>query len=147
MPLTVTTNRDEALKVFLSGSAYDDRHDVLTLADDASKALGVKDGQLAIVEANSFYSVVRILDSTDEVKGAVAPKISDISNVYYYKLQFKANPKGNARLTLTSTGYDNPVTRRSSSLPVRVRTGNSNLPGMQTANRAISTSSIRWENT
>lgn len=109
--LTVTTNRDEALKVFLSGSAYDDRHYVLTLADDASKAVGVKDRQLAIVEANSFYSVVRILDSTDEVKGAVAPKISDISNVYYYKLQFKANPKGDARLTLTSTGYDNPVTR------------------------------------
>lgn len=110
--LTVTTNRDEALKVFLSGSAYDDRHYVLTLADDASKAVGVKDGQLAIVEANSFYSVVRILDSTDEVKGAVAPKISDISHVYYYKLQFKANPKGDARLTLTSTGYDNPVTRK-----------------------------------
>lgn len=109
--LTVTTNRDEALRLFLCGSAYDDRHDVLTLADDASKALGVKDGQLAIVEANSFYSVVRILNSTDEVKGAVAPKFSDISNVYYYKLQFKANPKGNARLTLTSTGYDNPVTR------------------------------------
>lgn len=110
--LTVTTNRDEALKVFLSGSAYDDRHDVLTLADDASKAVGVKDRQLAIVEANSFYSVVRILDSTDEVKGAVAPKISDISHVYYYKLQFKANPKGDARLTLTGTGYDNPVTRK-----------------------------------
>lgn len=110
--LTVTTNRDEALKVFLSGSAYDDRHYVLTLADDASKAVGVKDGQLAIVEANSFYSVVRILDSTDEVKGAVAPKISDISNVYYYKLQFKANPKGDARLTLTGMGYDNPVTRK-----------------------------------
>lgn len=109
--LTVTTNRDEALKLFPSGSEYDDRHDVLTLAADASKALGVKDGQLAIVEANSFYSVVRILDSTNEVKGAVAPKFSDISNVYYYKLQFKANPKGDARLTLTSTGYDNPVTR------------------------------------
>ena len=109
--LTVTTNRDEALKVFPCGSAYDDRHHVLTLADDASKAVGVKDGQLAIVEANSFYSVVRILDSTDEVKGAVVPKFSDISHVYYYKLQFKANPKGNARLTLTSTGYDNPVTR------------------------------------
>lgn len=108
---TVTTNRDEALRLFPCGSAYDDRHHVLTLADDASKAVGVKDGQLAIVEANSFYSVVRILDSTDEVKGAVAPKFSDISNVYYYKLQFKANPKGNARLTLTSTGYDNPVTR------------------------------------
>lgn len=108
---TVTTNRDEALKIFLSGSAYDNRHHVLTLADDASKAVGVKNGQLAIVEANSFYSVVRILDSTDEVKGAVVPKFSDISNVYYYKLQFKANPKGNARLTLTSTGYDNPVTR------------------------------------
>lgn len=108
--LTVTTNRDEALKVFPCGSAYDDRHHVLTLADDASKAVGVKDGQLAIVEANSFYSVVRILDSTDEVKGAVVPKFSDISHVYY-KLQFKANPKGNARLTLTSTGYDNPVTR------------------------------------
>ena len=110
--LTVTTNRDEALKVFLSGSAYDDRHYVLTLAGDASKAVGIKDRQLAIVEANSFYSVVRILDSTDEVKGAVAPKISDISNVYYYKLQFKANPKGDARLTLTGTGYDNPVTRK-----------------------------------
>lgn len=110
--LTVTTNRDEALKLFPCGSAYDDRHDVLTLADDASKALGVKDGQLAIVEANSFYSVVRILDSTNEVKGAVAPKFSDISNVYYYKLQFKANPKGDARLTLTGTGYDNPVTRK-----------------------------------
>lgn len=109
--LTVTTNRDEALRLFPSGSAYDDRHDVLALADDASKALGVKDGQLAIVEANSFYSVVRILDSTNEVKGAVAPKFSDISNVYYYKLQFKANPKGDARLTLTGTGYDNPVTR------------------------------------
>ena len=109
--LTVTTNRDEALKIFLSGSAYDNRHHVLTLADDASKAVGVKNGQLVIVEANSFYSVVRILDSTDEVKGAVVPKFSDISNVYYYKLQFKANPKGNARLTLTSTGYDNPVTR------------------------------------
>lgn len=109
--LTVTTNRDEALKVFPCGSAYDDRHYVLTLADDASTAVGVKDGQLAIVEANSFYSVVRILNSTDEVKGAVAPKFSDISNVYYYKLQFKANPRGNARLTLTSTGYDNPVTR------------------------------------
>lgn len=108
---TVTTNRDEALRLFPCGSAYDDRHHVLTLADDASKAVGVKDGQLAIVEANSFYSVVRILNSTDEVKGAVAPKFSDISNVYYYKLQFKANPKGNARLTLTSTGYDNPVTR------------------------------------
>lgn len=108
---TVTTNRDEALRLFPCGSAYDDRHDVLTLAGDASKALGVKDGQLAIVEANSFYSVVRILDSTNEVKGAVAPKFSDISNVYYYKLQFKANPKGNARLTLTGTGYDNPVTR------------------------------------
>lgn len=110
--LTVTTNRDEALRLFPCGSAYDDRHDVLTLADDAYKALGVKDGQLAIVEANSFYGVVRILDSTDEVKGAVAPKISDISNVYYYKLQFKANPKGDARLTLTGTGYDNPVTRK-----------------------------------
>lgn len=111
--LTVTTNRDEALRLFPCGSAYDDRHDVLTLAGDASKALGVKDGQLAIVEANSFYSVVRILDSTDEVKGAVAPKFSDISNVYYYKLQFKANPKGDARLTLTGMGYDNPdpVTR------------------------------------
>ena len=110
--LTVTTNRDEALRLFPCGSAYDDRHYVLTLADDASKALGVKDGQLAIVEANSFYSVVRILDSTNEVKGAVAPKFSDISNVYYYKLQFKANPKGDARLTLTGTGYDNPVTRK-----------------------------------
>ena len=110
--LTVTTNRDEALRLFPCGSAYDDRHDVLTLAADASKALGVKDGQLAIVEANSFYSVVRILNSTDEVKGAVAPKFSDISNVYYYKLQFKANPKGDARLTLTGTGYDNPVTRK-----------------------------------
>ena len=109
--LTVTTNRDEALRLFPSGSAYDDRHDVLALAADASQALGVKDGQLAIVEANSFYSVVRILDSTDEVKGAAAPKFSDISNVYYYKLQFKANPKGDARLTLTGTGYDNPVTR------------------------------------
>lgn len=109
--LTVTTNRDEALRLFPCGSAYDDRHDVLALANDASKAVGVKDGQLAIVEANSFYSVVRILDSTDEVKGAVAPKFSDISNVYYYKLQFKANPKSDARLTLTSTGYDNPVTR------------------------------------
>lgn len=108
--LAVTTNRDEALRLFPSGSAYDDRHDVLALAGDASKALGVKDGQLAIVEANSFYSVVRILDSTDEVKGAVAPKFSDISNVYY-KLQFKANPKGDARLTLTGTDYDNPVTR------------------------------------
>lgn len=110
--LTVTTNRDEALRLFPSGSEYDDKHHVLTLADDASKALGVKDGQLAIVEANSFYSVVRILDSTNEVKGAVAPKFSDISNVYYYKLQFKANPKGDARLTLTGTGYDNPVTRK-----------------------------------
>lgn len=110
--LTVTTNRDEALRLFPSGSAYDDRHDVLALANDASNALGVKDGQLAIVEANSFYSVVRILDSTNEVKGAVAPKFSDISNVYYYKLQFKANPKGDARLTLTGTGYDNPVTRK-----------------------------------
>lgn len=109
--LTVTTNRDEALRLFPCGSAYDDRHYVLTLADDASKALGVKDGQLAIVEANSFYSVVRILDSTNEVKGAVAPKFSDTSNVYY-KLQFKANPKGDARLTLTGTGYDNPVTRK-----------------------------------
>ena len=109
--LTVTTNRDEALRLFPCGSAYDDRHDVLTLAGDASKALGVKDGQLAIVEANSFYSVVRILDSTDEVKGAVVPKFSDISNVYYYKLQFKANPKGDNRLTLTGTDYDNPVTR------------------------------------
>lgn len=109
--LTVTTNRDEALRLFPCGSAYDDKHDVLTLADDASKALGVKDGQLAIVETNSFYSVVRILDSTDEVKGAVVPKFSDISNVYYYKLQFKANPKGDARLTLTGTDYDNPVTR------------------------------------
>lgn len=111
--LTVTTNRDEALRLFPCGSAYDDRHDVLTLADDASKALGVnKDGQLAIVGSNSFYSVVRILDSTNEVKGAVAPKLSDISNVYYYKLQFKANPKGDASLTLTGTGYDNPVTRK-----------------------------------
>lgn len=109
--LTVTTSRDEALRLFPCGSAYDDRHDVLTLAADASKALGVKDGQLAIVEANSFYSVVRILDSTDEVKGAVAPKFSDISNVYYYKLQFKANPEGDNRLTLTGTDYDNPVTR------------------------------------
>lgn len=110
--LTVTTNRDEALKLFPSGSEYDDKHDVLTLAADASKAVGVnKDGQLAIVEANSFYSVVRILDSTDEVKGAVAPKFSDISNAYYYKLQFKANPEGDNRLTLTGTDYDNPVTR------------------------------------
>ena len=109
--LTVTTSRDEALKLFPSGSEYDDKHDVLTLADDASKALGIKDGQLAIVETNSFYSVVRILDSTDEVKGAVAPKFSDISNVYYYKLQFKANPEGDNRLTLTGTDYDNPVTR------------------------------------
>lgn len=108
---TVTTNRDEALKVFPCGNAYDDRHHVLTLADDASKAVGVKNGQLAIVEANSFYSVVRILNSTDEVKGAVVPKFSDISNVYYYKLQFKANPEGDKRLTLTGTDYDNPVTR------------------------------------
>ena len=109
--LTVTTSRDEALKLFPSGSEYDDKHDVLTLAADASKALGIKDGQLAIVETNSFYSVVRILDSTDEVKGAVTPKFSDISNAYYYKLQFKAYPEGDNRLTLTGTDYDNPVTR------------------------------------
>lgn len=110
--LTVTTSRDEALRLFPCGSAYDDKHDVLTLAADTSKAVGVnKDGQLAIVEANSFYSVVRILDSTDEVKGAVVPKFSDISNAYYYKLQFKANPEGDNRLTLTGTDYDNPVTR------------------------------------
>lgn len=112
--LTVTTSRDEALKLFPSGSEYDDKHDVLTLAADASKALGIKDGQLAIVETNSFYSVVRILDSTDEVKGAVTPKFSDISNAYYYKLQFKANPEGDNRLTLTGTDYDNPVTRMES---------------------------------
>ena len=79
--LTVTTNRDEALRLFPCGSAYDDRHDGLALADDACRAVGVKDGQLAIGEANSFYSVVRILDSTNEVKGAVVPKFSEISNV------------------------------------------------------------------
>lgn len=91
--LTVTTSRDEALRLFPVAVHTTTNTVLLTLAADASKAVGVKDGQLAIVEANSFYSVVRILDSTNEVKGAVAPKFSDISNVYYYKLQFKANPR------------------------------------------------------
>lgn len=106
---STTSNADEAVALFPLRNDYDPYHTriSLTLANDATKAIGYKDNVLYLSDvAASLYTVTRMVESTAQVVGTALPKFSD---TYYYKLQFKANHAGDDRLTLTANGYDTPT--------------------------------------
>ena len=109
---STTSNADEAVALFPLGNDYDPYHTriSLTLADDASKAIGYKDNALYLSDAAaSLYTVTRMVESTAQVVGTALPHLSTLNDTYYYKLQFKANHAGDNRLTLTTNGYGTPV--------------------------------------
>ena len=109
---STTSNADEAVALFPLGNDYDPYHMriSLTLANDATKAIGYKDSVLYLSDAAaSLYTVTRMVESTAQVVGTALPKFSTINDTYYYKLQFKANHAGDDRLTLTTNGYDTPT--------------------------------------
>lgn len=109
---STTSNADEAVALFPLGNDYDPYHTriSLTLANDATKAIGYKDNVLYLSNAAaSLYTVTRMVESTAQVVGTALPKFSTINDTYYYKLQFKANHAGDDRLTLTANGYDTPT--------------------------------------
>ena len=109
---STTSNADEAVALFPLGNDYDPYHTriSLTLANDATKAIGYKDNVLYLSDAAaSLYTVTRMVESTAQVVGTALPKFSTINDTYYYKLQFKANHAGDDRLTLTDNGYDTPT--------------------------------------
>lgn len=109
---STTSNADEAVALFPLRNDYDPYHTriSLTLANDATKAIGYKDSVLYLSDAAaSLYTVTRIVESTAQVVGTALPKFSTINDTYYYKLQFKANHAGDDRLTLTANGYDTPT--------------------------------------
>lgn len=109
---STTSNADEAVALFPLGNDYDPYHMriSLTLANDATKAIGYKDSVLYLSDAAaSLYTVTRMVESTAQVVGTALPKFSTINGTYYYKLQFKANHAGDDRLTLTANGYDTPT--------------------------------------
>lgn len=109
---STTSNADEAVALFPLGNDYDPYHMriSLTLANDATKAIGYKDSVLYLSDAAaSLYTVTRMVESTAQVVGTALPKFSTINDTYYYKLQFKANHAGDDRLTLTANGYDTPT--------------------------------------
>lgn len=107
-----TSNADEAVALLPLRNDYDPYHTriSLTLANDATKAIGYKDSVLYLSDAAaSLYTVTRMVESTAQVVGTALPKFSTINETYYYKLQFKANHAGDDRLTLTANGYDTPT--------------------------------------
>ena len=109
---STTSNADEAVALFPLRNDYDPYHTriSLTLANDATKAIGYKDNVLYLSDAAaSLYTVTRMVESTAQVVGTALPKFSTINGTYYYKLQFKANHAGDDRLTLTANGYDTPT--------------------------------------
>lgn len=109
---STTSNADEAVALFPLRNDYDPYHTriSLTLANDATKAIGYKDSVLSLSDAAaSLYTVTRMVESTAQVVGTALPKFSTINDTYYYKLQFKANHAGDDRLTLTANGYDTPT--------------------------------------
>lgn len=109
---STTSNADEAVALFPLRNDYDPYHTriSITLANDATKAIGYKDSVLYLSDAAaSLYTVTRMVESTAQVVGTALPKFSTINDTYYYKLQFKANHAGNDRLTLTANGYDTPT--------------------------------------
>lgn len=109
---STTSNADEAVALFPLRNDYDPYHTriSLTLANDATKAIGYKDSVLYLSDAAaSLYTVTRMVESTAQVVGTALPKFSTINDTYYYKLQFKANHAGDDRLTLTANGYDTPT--------------------------------------
>lgn len=109
---STTSNADEAVALFPLRNDYDPYHTriSLTLANDATKAIGYKDSALYLSDAAaSLYTVTRMVESTAQVVGTALPKFSTINGTYYYKLQFKANHAGDDRLTLTANGYDTPT--------------------------------------
>lgn len=109
---STTSNADEAVALFPLRNDYDPYHTriSITLASDATKAIGYKDSVLYLSDAAaSLYTVTRMVESTAQVVGTALPKFSTINDTYYYKLQFKANHAGDDRLTLTANGYDTPT--------------------------------------
>lgn len=109
---STTSNADEAVALFPLRNDYDPYHTriSLTLANDATKAIGYKDSVLYLSDAAaSLYTVTRMVESTAQVVGTALPKFSTINDTYYYKLQFKANHAGDDRLPLTANGYDTPT--------------------------------------
>ncbi len=109
---STTSNANEAVALFPLRNDYDPYHTriSLTLANDATKAIGYKDSVLYLSDAAaSLYTVTRMVESTAQVVGTALPKFSTINETYYYKLQFKANHAGDDRLTLTANGYDTPT--------------------------------------
>lgn len=109
---STTSNADEAVALLPLRNDYDPYHTriSLTLANDATKAIGYKDSVLYLSDAAaSLYTVTRMIESTAQVVGTALPKFSTINDTYYYKLQFKANHAGDDRLTLTANGYDTPT--------------------------------------
>lgn len=109
---STTSNANEAVALFPLRNDYDPYHTriSITLANDATKAIGYKDSVLYLSDAAaSLYTVTRMVESTAQVVGTALPKFSTINDTYYYKLQFKANHAGDDRLTLTANGYDTPT--------------------------------------
>ncbi len=109
---STTSNADEAVALFPLGNDYDPYHTriSLTLANDATKAIGYKDSVLYLSDAAaSLYTVTRMVETTAQVVGTALPHLSTLNDTYYYKLQFKANHAGDERLTLTANGYGAPV--------------------------------------
>lgn len=109
---STTSNANEAVALFPLRNNYDPYHTriSITLANDATKAIGYKDSVLYLSDAAaSLYTVTRMVESTAQVVGTALPKFSTINDTYYYKLQFKANHAGDDRLTLTANGYDTPT--------------------------------------
>ena len=108
---STTTQLSEALAVFPNECAYDGYNTryTITLADNASQALGYHGNTLVLTNANSLYAVTHLANSLSEVKGEPAPQLSDINGTYYYKIQFKANAAGNTQLTLTTNNFAAPV--------------------------------------
>lgn len=109
---TTTSDVSEAVALFPLANDYDPYHTrmALTLADDATKAIGYKNGALYLSnDATSLFTVTRMVESTSQVIGTALPQLSDFNDSYYYKIQFKANHAGDNRLILTANGYGTPM--------------------------------------
>lgn len=82
---STTSNADEAVALFPLGNDYDPYHTriSLTLANDATKAIGYKDNVLYLSDAAaSLYTVTRMVESTAQVVGTALPKFSTINDTY-----------------------------------------------------------------
>lgn len=106
---STTTNASEAVALTQQTSNDNDIYTSRTrfvLANDNSKALGCKNDSLLICDKASFFASALIVNDTTQMQGTKAPQLSDADGNYYYKIQFKANPANDNRLTLTLNEKD-----------------------------------------